>query len=236
MQKAWNFIIGIVLILCGATTLAANLVLPALGISTSWFTPWSIWPLFILALGSVLLLMALYSIRSPGWSALFIPALPVITVGAILMFASVFNQWHVWNWSWSFIILALAVGFLLAAVFGRNAWLGIPAILIGANAVVLTFCSLTDLWEWWSVLWTIEPLALGLVFLLIAVKTRSGVMMLLGLLTCGFSAFAFSLMSGFAIFGDWAFRMATPALLILLGIVLLGWGSIRRITLPAAQE
>lgn len=235
MQKAWNFVIGIVLVMCGATALATNLVLPALGVSTSWIQPWSIWPLFILALGSVLLLMALFSIRNPGWGALFIPALPVITVGGMLILSTVFGYWHLWSFAWPFIILSLAVGFLLAAVFMRNVWLGIPAIIIGVNAVVLTFCSLTGLWDWWAFLWTVEPLALGLIFLLISFKTRSGVMMLLALLTCGFALFAFSVMTGFMIFGDWAFRMAAPALLILTGILLLSWGSIRRIGSPARE-
>lgn len=231
MQRALNVVLGLVLILLGAAALAATTVLPALGISMSWFQPWRIWPIFILGLGSVLLLMALYSLRRPGWGALFIPALPVIMVGVLLLFSSVFNQWHIWNFGWSFIILALAAGFLLAAIFTRNIWLGIPTILIGANALVLTFCSLTGLWHWWSVLWTVEPLALGLVFFLISYKTRSAVLLVLGLVTCGFAAFAFTVMSGYALFGGWILRTSAPALLILLGIVLLGWGVVRR---PAA--
>lgn len=228
MQKASTIIIGIVLILFGMATLAFNTLLPALGISVGWFQPWSIWPMFILALGSVLFLLALFSIGKPGLGTLFIPALPINMVGVILLYASVFNQWHIWSFAWSFIILALAVGFLLATVFTRNIWLGIPTILIGANALILTFCSLTGLWDWWSVLWTVEPLALGLVFFLIAFKTRSGVLLTLGLMTCGFAALAFMLMSGIAVFGGWIFRLSAPALMILLGLVLLGWGVVRR--------
>ncbi len=228
MQKTSTIVIGIVLIMFGATTLALNAVLPALGITIGWFQPWSAWPLFILALGSVLFLLALFSIRKPGLGALFIPALPINMVGLILLYASVFNQWHIWSFAWSFIIVALAVGFLLAMVFTRNIWLGIPTILIGANALVLTFCSLTGLWSWWAVLWTVEPLALGLVFFLIAYQTRSAVLLVLGLVASGFAAFAFMMMSGIAIFGGWIFRLSVPALMILLGLALLSWSVVRR--------
>lgn len=191
--------------------------------------------MFILAVGSALTLLALLSIRYPGWGALFIPALPINMVGGILLYASLFNQWHVWSFAWSFIVLALAVGFLLAAVFTRNIWLGIPTILIGANALVLTFCSVTGLWSWWSVLWTVEPLALGTVFLLISLKNHSSAMLLFGLVTCGFAVFAFAVMSGYAILGNWVFNMSAPALLILLGVVLLGWGAVRRPALAARE-
>lgn len=233
MQKASTVVIGLVLIMFGAATLAVNSILPALGVSMDWLLPWRAWPMLILAVGSVLFLLALFSIKRPGWGALFIPAIPVNMVGALLLFSSVFDQWHIWSFAWSFIIVALAVGFLLAMIFTRNVWLGIPAIIIGANALVLTFCSLSGLWSWWTVLWTIEPFTLGLVFLLISFKTHSAVMLLLGLIFCGFATLAFSLMSGIAVFGDWFFRLSGPALLILLGIVLLGWNVVHRPALAA---
>jgi hypothetical protein len=43
-------------------------------------------------------------------------------------------------------------------------------------------------------------------------------------------------MSGLLIFGDWAIRLAGPALLIVLGGLLLIWGLIRRPALTAAAE
>ena len=72
MQKASTFVIGVILVLFGMTTLILNLIMPALGISINWLQPWRVWPMFILALGSILLLLALFSIRNPAWGALFI--------------------------------------------------------------------------------------------------------------------------------------------------------------------
>ncbi len=231
MQKLSTTLIGVTMVLFGLLGLAINALLPALG----WLAPWRFWPLFILGAGTVLFALAMFSIRHPGLGALFIPAVPLNMVGAILLFASVFNQWHVWEFAWSFVVLSVAVGFLLAMVFTRVIWFGIPTIIIGANALVLAFCSLTGLWSWWSVLWTIEPLAIGLVLLLVSYKTRSSVVAMLGLIFCAFAAFAFAMMTGLVAFGGWFFRLSGPALLVLLGVVLLGWGLIRRPVTPAAE-
>lgn len=235
MQKISTAFVGVALILMGMFALAANTIAPALGWSFSWLMPWRYWPMVILGAGTFLFLLALLAVRNPGMGALFIPAVPLNMVGAILLYASVFNQWHIWSFAWSFIIVSLAVGFLLAMIFMRNIWLGIPTIIIGANAVVLAFCSLTGLWDWWSVLWTVEPLALGLVFLLISYKTHSSAMTVLGLAACAFAAFSFTVMSGLLVFGGWFFRLSGPALLVLLGILLLGWGLVRRPAVRIAE-
>ena len=232
MQRISSILVGVILVLLGMFALAFNTVAPSLGLSLGWLMPWRFWPMIILGVGTFLFLLALLSIRTPGLGALFIPAVPLNMVGAILLYASVFGQWHVWSFAWSLVVLAVAVGFLLAMIFSRVIWYGIPAILIGVNGLVLAFCSITGLWSWWSVLWTIEPLALGLVLLLVSYKTHSSAVATLGLLACVFAAFAFSLMTGLVVFGSWFFRLSGPALLVLLGVVLIGWDVIRR---PAAR-
>jgi hypothetical protein len=122
---------------------------------------------------------------------------------------------------WPFEVVSLALGFAMAALFGRVVWLGIPAILIGANGLVLAFCNATGLWHWWSVLWAIEPLAVGLCLLLIAWQTRSTVVGAVGLAFCGFSGFAFVGMTALLSFDGWVLRMAGPAFIILAGLGLM---------------
>jgi hypothetical protein len=111
-------------------------------------------------------------------------------------------------------------------------WLGIPAILIGANGLVLAFCNTTGLWSAWSVLWTIEPLAIGLVQLLIAARTHSTATAIVGLSFCGFAGVAFIGMSELMAFNGLLFRLAGPALLIVLGGGLVLAGFFKRPSLP----
>jgi hypothetical protein len=236
MQRMFTLLMGVMLVACGLFALAANAVLPVIGFSVSWLAPWRFWPLIVLGVGAMLLLFALMSFRRPALGALFIPAVPVSVVGLILLYASLFDQWRVWESAWALVVLAVAAGFVLAMAFARSIWFGIPAIVIGLNGLVLAFCAVTGLWSWWSVLWTVEPLAVGLILLLVAYKTRSGVVGLVGLSACAFAAFAFSVMSGLVLFGGWAFRLMGPAMLVLFGVILLGWGLVRRPAVPAGQD
>lgn len=226
MQKFVTFLTGLSLVLFGLLALVANLFLPSLGIRMTWLEPWRYWPMLILAIGTLLFMLGLLSFKNPGWGALFIPAIPINVTGALLFFASVFDQWHVWSFGWSFIILGLAVGFLFAAVASRNIWLGIPTIIIGINAAALTFCSVTGLWSWWSALWTIEPLAIGLILLLVAFKTRSPVVTIIGAAFCGFALLSLLMMTGILLAGS--LTLIFPMILVLVGGSLLTWGAIRR--------
>jgi hypothetical protein len=227
MQKIITVLIGLSLLMFGVMTLAANLILPALGVRFTWLEPWRYWPMIVLGIGSLLFMLGLLSIRRAGWGALFIPAIPINVTGGLLLIGSVFNYWHIWSFGWSFIILGLAVGFLFAAVSTRIVWFVIPAILVGANGLALAFCSITGLWHWWSFLWIIEPLAVGLVLLLVAFKTRSPVVTIVGASFCAFAIVTGLMMVGVVMVGNWGFRMMFPALLIFLGCLLLAWGASR---------
>lgn len=228
MNKLISSLFGIGLIFVGLLALAANALFSALGIRLSWWEIWRLWPFLVLALGLLLGFMALVSLRQPGLGALFIPALPMLTVGSLLLFASIFDQWRIWAKAWPFVILSLALGFVLATIASRNAWFGIPAILIGLNGLVLAFCNLTGLWNWWSVLWTVEPLAVGLVLLLVGIKTQSTPTTITGLAFCAFAFSALLGMSMLLTFGGWILRLAGPFVLILLGVGILLLGFIRR--------
>jgi hypothetical protein len=181
----------------------------------------------------------LFSLKKPAMGAVFIPAIPILAVGTILLAASVFDAWEIWRYAWSLVILSLALGFVLAAIFGRNIWLGIPAILIGLNGLALAFTSLSGAWGSWSILWTIEPLAIGLILLLVAVgdKRRSRPVFWVGLSVCAFAGLSFISMVAILLLGPWLFRLLGPALLILVGGVVMVVGLLRRTPTPetAAQ-
>ncbi len=219
---------GIGCILWGVMALVAGMILPAFGIRATWLEAWRYWPLIIVGVGDFLGVLALGSLRKPGMGAIFIPALPVMTTGALLFVASVFDVWHIWSFAWSLIILMLAFGFVLAMVTSRNIWFGIPAIVIGLNALAFTFCSFTGLWSWWSVLWVIEPLSAGLILLLVAYKSHSAVVGLVGVGLCAVAGVGFSAMSGLLLFGGWARTVFGPLLLILAGAGVVLWAMGKR--------
>lgn len=227
MNKLLSVLFGIGLILFGLLALAGDLVLSTFGLHLGWWEVWRLWPLVVVGLGLAFTLAGFTGLRQPALGVFFIPGLPILTTGGILLLASLFNGWGIWSLAWPLEVLSLGAGFLFAAIFCRSAWFGIPAILIGMNGLVLAFCNLTGWWSAWSVLWAVEPLALGLCLLLIAAKTRSAAVTVVGLVFCGFAALAFVGMSSLLAFGGLFFRLAGPAMLILLGLVVLALGFVR---------
>jgi hypothetical protein len=234
MQRSLSILFGVGLIAFGILCLVGNFALSWLGSPLYWWEFWRFWPLFIVGLGLLLSLAPVVGFRTPGLGILFIPGLPILTTGGILALNSLLNWWDLWAWLWPAEILSLALGFVLAAIFTRVIWFGIPAILIGANGLVLAFCNFTGLWEWWSVLWTVEPLALGLCFLLIAYATRSVAVGIIGGLFCSFAAMAFLGMTALLSFGGLFFQLIGPALIILLGVLLLAASLLPRRTVQAS--
>jgi hypothetical protein len=168
--------------------------------------------------------------RSLG--VLFIPAFVVLTNGSILFIASLFNLWNVWTFLWPLEVLSVAAGFLFAALYTRWVWLAIPAILIGANGFVLAFCNTTGLWSWWSVLWTVEPLALGVSLLVIAIKTRLKAIGVVGLLFCAFAGIMASMMASIFLSAWRLFSFFWPVALIVTGFTLLVLGFSRNFLPP----
>ncbi len=226
MKRFVSVFFGIGLMLLGGLALFGNLALPVFGLRPVWWQFWRLWPLAVLGLGAFLGFLPFVSLKNRGLGALFIPALPILSVGGLLMFCSLFDQWSIWSIAWPAIILAVALGFVFAAVHMRTIWLGIPAILIGLNGLALGFCALTGLWEAWSVLWLVEPLAIGLVLLLTAIATRSSVLFLISGLVCAFTVTLFLGLTSYLTIGRWdifrsLYNLAGPALLIAIGGLLL---------------
>lgn len=228
MQRSFSVLSGLCLVLLGGLFLMGNLIFPIFGIDLRWFQVWRLWPLFVVGLGLWLLAMTAFALKRRGFGALFIPALPVLTVGAILLFASVTNFYSIWVFAWPLVILSLALGFVLAALAMRLVWLGIPAIILGVNGAMLAFCAWTGMWSSWAVLWPIEPAAVGLVLLLVGAKVRSWVVAAVGLMFFEGAWLGVLASVGARLMGVWAFRLIGPMLLITAGAALLAWAVLGR--------
>ena len=232
MNRRFSFLVGITLILIGALSLAFTLVMPTLGLGVWMWAAWRLWPLVVVAVGLMFVISPLLVRGRRGLGGLFIPGVPILATGAVLLYASVFDAWHAWEWLWPLEVLAVAMGFLLASIYMRSIWLLLPAILVGANGVVFQFCALTGLWESWAVLWTIEPLSLGLAFLIINLRQRSRGLFVAGVILCAVAGIGLIGMT--AIFPRWILINALgPAILLIVGILMLVSSLVRR---PATPE
>lgn len=236
MNKHVSLVAGAVLIALGLLTMALTIGLPVMGLSV-WnvFHVSRYWPLTVISIGLGFVLPPLLLRDRRGLGGLFIPGTPILATGAILLFASVFHWWGAWSWLWPLEVLSLAAGFALAAIHMRVIWLLIPAFLIGANGLLFQFCAITGMWEVWAVMWTIEPLALGLSFLLIGSLRKLPGLTTAGIMLCS--------IGGVAIFGMsailsvtwvaswlWMLRFVAPAALVLFGVGLLLWGLTRGVS------
>jgi len=232
MGKRFSSLAGGTLILIGALSLAFTLVGPMFGASVWMWGAWRLWPLLVVALGLLFVVSPLLARGRRGLGGLFIPGVPILTTGAILLYASILDAWHAWEWLWPLEILAIAMGFLLASIYMRSIWLLFPAIVVGANGALLQFCALTGLWESWAVLWPVEPLAVGLAFLIVNLRRRSKGLFIAGLIMCVIAAMGLIGMT--AVFPGWVLINALgPAVLLLVGLLMLVNSLVRR---PAAPE
>jgi len=129
--------------------------------------------------------------------------------------------------AWPLLVLAVALGFGLSAVFMRVSGLAIPAIIIGANGLVLAFCNITGLWGAWAILWPIEPLAVGLGLLMVGISNRSKGASTAAMILIGIAGLGFFLTSFFSLFNETILRFAVPGMLVLTGILLVGMHFLR---------
>jgi hypothetical protein len=222
-SKPVSLIFGLFLIFFGGAALLLNTGFSFFGMHIA---SWRLWPLFVLGAGLVMAVAPFLVRNRPGLGGLFIPALPILATGALLCAGSLFQAWHVWGYLWPLEIISLALGFVFFAIYSRNIWLLIPALYIGANGIVLQFCAITGWWTSWAMLWTVEPLCVGLMMLLIAFKTRSVVVMTVGLVISAFSLLAAASMSALVVAGGyWQFASSLGAVCFIVagaGLLLMG--------------
>ena len=227
LERTLSLIFGLALLIIGGLSLIGNLFL-----STQ---AWRMWPLIVLAAGLALTAPGLLAIARPGLGAFFMPGIPVLTTGSILMFASITGNWEIWALAWPLLVLAVALGFGLSAIFMRVPGLAIPAIIIGANGLVLGFCNLMGLWGAWAILWPIEPLAVGLGLLVVGIANRSAGTNLAAMILLGIAGIGFFVTSFVSVFNETILRFAVPGMLVLTGILLVGMNFLRRETHSETQ-
>jgi hypothetical protein len=230
VDRRTRILVGGALIAMGVLWLLVSGVLSVLGFDLGRFVL-RLWPVIVSGAGLALVLPPILVRGKRGLGALFIPGVPALVTGGILLLASVFDAWGIWAWLWPMEVLSVALGFLAAAFYMRIIWFLIPATIIGINGLVFQFCAVTGLWSWWSVLWVIEPLSVGLPLLLIGLRRSSSSLVMAGLILCGVAGVGFLLMIT-VLGGWWPFRLLGGALLVLAGLAVLVWGMARQRLLP----
>jgi hypothetical protein len=218
MQKQASLLIGVTLILLGVLALAGNLLIQAVGGGV--LLGFRAWPIFVVGAGLLFCLPPFIFMKQRGLSGLFIPGIPTLTTGMLLFIASVTGHWSVWTYLWPLEVLSVALGFVLMAIFMKIPWLAIPASIIGGTGLVLQFCAATGFWGSWAVLWTIEPLSVGLPLLVIGLVKKIEGLKLAGLILSGLAGVAFAAMSSFLVTTFWLTRLIGPAIVLGLGILL----------------
>ena len=209
MKKSTN-LSGVILILLGVMALTHTIILPLFGIEAGL---WRLWPLAVAAVGFSFVLTPFAYRQNRGLGMMFIPGLPIVMVSGLLFVSSLFNWWSSWELFWPMIIIALALGFAAAAIQSRVVWLFIPAIILGANGLVFQFCSLTGWWELWSVLWTIEPLSVGLALIFMSMLTKRQGLFTAGLIVTAVAGVGFSIMA--MVLSGWSAILGS---LVLIGV------------------
>src|SRR5262245_61238451 len=115
MTRILSFTIGLSLILLGGLLLAINLFTQSLGLAVPGLG--RLWPLVLFALSLMFLLPPVLAPRLNSLGALFIPGLPILAVGSVALFANFQDARHIWGMLWPQIIIALALGLSLAAIY-----------------------------------------------------------------------------------------------------------------------
>ncbi len=229
--------IGATLVVVGVIALASSVFGLLFG-----FRIWQLWPLVVITAGLLVTAPAVFVRNRRGLGALYVLGLPIVTTGVLLLFASVFRWRNVWSILWPLEVLSVAVGCLLAAIKAKAHWLLVPAIIIGANGLILQFCAITGWWHAWAVLWAVEPIAVGISLLTVNTRRPSRGLLTTGLVFCAIGAIGS--MAGVATASLsalrplwWLLRWLAPATVILLSAGLLGaglvfWGTTRSGVVP----
>ena len=233
-ERLFNLIAGITMLAIGVIVLAGNVFL-----STK---AWKLWPIIVVLAGIGLTIPGFFGISRRSFGSFFIPGIPVLTTGGILLYASLTNNWGVWSAAWPLEVLGLALGFALAAIFMRVPALAIPAFIIGVNGVMLAFCAMTGLWQSWAILWPIEFLSVGLGLLTLGIANNSAGVKTAASILFTIAGGGFFISTFISTFNQGILKFAVPVMLLLTGVLLTATFLMNRspetptITEPSAQD
>ena len=178
--------------------------------------------MFLIILGGLALL---HTTIMPllGWEYGLWRFWPLFVAGVGLAFVAapfIYIERGIWDYLWPMVIIGLSLGFFATSIFMGNIWFMIPAIIIGVNGLIFQFCAITGLWDLWAILWTMEPLSVGLALMVASAGKRPGLMKA-GLIVSTIAAVFFSLMS--FVLSGWV-SVVGAGLLIVAGAGLLAGG------------
>ncbi len=222
MERKSSLFIGIFLLVLGLFALVGNLILTASGLA--FVRAFQLWPLFVIAAGMLFVMPPFFFPKVRGLAGLMVPGLPALTTGLILLVCNLTGNWGLWGILWPLEVIAAGLAFLFMAVWMRVIWLLIPAFLISFNGLVLGFCALSHLWGAWAVLWVIEPLALGLAFLVIGLTQHYRNLAILGAGFCAFAGLGVAASSFIVVSNFWLVQMVGPVFVMAMGVLMLVLG------------
>ncbi len=171
MFRTFNIAAGLSLTLFGGLLITYNILGGLFRLPVPTF--WQLWPLTVGGLGLLLSLPPLIAPRQRVLGALFIPGAFLLALCGVGLMGTFGQTGRIWGAFWPMLLIALALGLALAALYLRVIWLLIPAFILGLMGAAFQFSALTGLWGAWAVLWTTAPLGVGLALAFISLVRRS---------------------------------------------------------------
>jgi hypothetical protein len=148
--------LGIILIILGLLFLARE-------IAPQYFQFWD-WPFFIIGLGGVFLLWAIFS----GTGGLAVPGSILSGIGGILYYQNLTGDWESWSFIWALIPAFVGVGIIIGGIIDRNykeAFSGGLILLLISGIIFFAFGSAFGLQPEITKYWPALLIVLGLIAL-----------------------------------------------------------------------
>lgn len=214
-KNTFTLVSGLTLIIIGAVTMAGNYYLGT--------KAWKLWPMIIVLAGIGLTVPGFFGFSRTGFGSFFIPGLPVLTTGGILLYTSVTGNWDFWAVAWVFEVIALALGFAMASIFMRVGGLAVPASIVGVNGLIFAFCAFTGLWKAWAILWPAEILSVGIGLLILGIVNRQAETRQAASILFSIAGAGFFLTSFFSSLNNIStLKYVVPVMLTTTGLLLIG--------------
>ena len=148
--------LGIILIILGLLFLAKE-------IAPQYFQFWE-WPFFIIGLGGVFLLWAIFS----GTGGLAVPGSLLAGIGGILYYQNLTGDWESWSFIWALIPAFVGVGIIIGGIIDHNykeAFNGGLILLLISGIIFFAFGSAFGLQPEITKYWPALLIVLGLIAL-----------------------------------------------------------------------